>query len=395
MNSSEYNATQQDPARRRIAHLDMDAFYASVELLRYPELRGQPVVIGGRSEHQPIVQANGQRQFYRLRDYTGRGVITTATYEARAFGVSSGMGVMKAAQLVPDAILLSVDFDAYRHYSRRFKAVVAAIAPQIENTGIDEIYIDLSSLPDETAVLAQRIKLAVRDATGLTCSIGVASNKLLAKIGSDLNKPDGVTILSMSDIPGRIWPLSVQKINGIGPKATKKLADLGIQTIAELAQADAGLLQQHFGRSYAVWLCDVSRGIDHRPVETRSEPKSISRETTFERDLHPRLDRTALSEIFTALCEQVAADLRRKGYIGRTIGIKLRFEDFHTVTRDFTLTAHTADAEQIRRAARECLRRIPLTKKLRLLGVRVSSLLPAGTATEEGHAFQRELPLFF
>ncbi|MDC8445765.1 MAG: DNA polymerase IV [Nitrosomonas sp.] len=386
---------QQSSVQRRIAHLDMDAFYASVELLRYPELRGQPVVIGGRSEHQPIVGANGRRQFYRLRDYAGRGVITTATYEARAFGVSSGMGVMRAAQLAPDAVLLPVDFDAYRRYSRQFKAVVAAIAPQIENTGIDEIYIDLGSLPEETSLLAQRIKQAIRDATGLTCSVGIAPNKLLAKIGSDLNKPDGVTILSMSDIPGRIWPLPVQKINGIGPKATKKLAALGIRTIAELAQADPGLLQSHFGRSYAAWLRDVSLGIDHRPVDTCSEPKSISRETTFERDLHPRLDRALLSEIFTALCEQVAADLQRKNYIGRRIGVKLRFEDFHTVTRDFTLTMHTADAGQIRRAARECLRRIPLTKKLRLLGVRVSSLLLASTAAEEGHAIQQELPLFF
>lgn len=395
MNSPEYNATQQNPVERRIAHLDMDAFYASVELLRYPELRGQPVVIGGRSEHQPIVQANGRRRFYRLRDYAGRGVITTATYEARAFGVTSGMGVMKAAQLAPDAVLLPVDFDAYRCYSRQFKAVVAAMAPQIENTGIDEIYIDLSRLPEETVALVHRIKQAIRDATGLTCSIGIAPNKLLAKIGSDLNKPDGVTILSMSDIPDRIWPLPVQKINGIGPKATKKLAALGIQTIAELAQADPGLLQLHFGRSYATWLCDVSRGIDHRPVETCSEPKSISRETTFERDLHPRFDRALLSEIFTALCEQVATDLQRKNYIGRRIGVKLRFEDFRTVTRDFTLTMHTADAGQIRRAARECLRRIPLTKKLRLLGVRVSSLLPASAAAVEGHAIQRELPLFF
>ncbi len=395
MHSPVQNATQQNAPQRRIAHLDMDAFYASVELLRYPELRGQPVVIGGRSEHQPMAQADGRRQFCRLRDYAGRGVITTATYEARAFGIASGMGVMKAAQLVPDAILLPVDFDAYRHYSRQFKAAVAAIAPRIENTGIDEIYIDLSDLSDETSVLAQRIKQTIRDATGLTCSIGIAPNKLLAKIGSDLNKPDGVTLLDMSDIPDRIWPLPVQKINGIGPKATKKLATLGIQTIAELAQTDAGLLQLHFGRSYAAWLCDVSRGIDHRPVETHSEPKSISRETTFERDLHPRLDRPALSEIFTALCVQVAADLKRKGYIGRTIGIKLRFEDFRTVTRDFTLTAHTADAGQIRRAAGECLRRIPLTRRLRLLGVRVSALRPAHAMAEECYSMQRELPLFF
>src|SRR5947209_7453360 len=138
---------------RRIAHLDMDAFYASVELLRYPELRGQPVVIGGRRDQQPTLQQDGSRRFARLRDYAGRGVITTSTYEARALGVFSGMGVMKAAQLAPDAVLLPVDFDAYRHYSRLFKAAVAGIASQIEDRGIDEIYIDLSEVPGDTLAL--------------------------------------------------------------------------------------------------------------------------------------------------------------------------------------------------------------------------------------------------
>ena len=254
--------------KRRIAHLDMDAFYASVELLRYPELRGLPVVIGGRAEHTPVIQADSSKHFYRLRDYVGRGVITTATYEARAAGIFSAMGIMKAAQLAPDAILLPVDFDSYRHYSRLFKAAVADIATQIEDSGIDEIYIDLSNLPDDTLTLAQRIKQVVRDATGLSCSIVITPNKLLAKICSDLEKPDGLTILELSDIPERIWPLSVRKINGIGPKAANKLASLGITTIAELAQAELNLLQIHFGRSYSTWLYEVSRGIDQRPVIT-------------------------------------------------------------------------------------------------------------------------------
>ncbi|MDP1559060.1 MAG: DNA polymerase IV [Nitrosomonas sp.] len=378
---------------RRIAHLDMDAFYASVELLRYSELRGFPVVIGGRAEHKPTIQTDGSRHFYKLRDYVGRGVITTATYEARAAGVFSGMGVMKAAQLAPDAILLPVDFDSYRHYSRLFKAAVASIAAKIEDSGIDEIYIDLSDLPDDTLVLAQRIKQAVHDATGLACSIGITPNKLLSKICSDLEKPDGITIMGMSDVPDRIWPLSVRKINGVGPKATRKLASLGITTIAELAQAELGFLQSHFGHSYSSWLHEASHGIDKRPVITNAEPKSISRETTFEQDLHPRHDRLALSEVFTALCTQVAEDLQRKGYVGRTIAIKLRFEDFHTVTRDFTLTAHTADPVAIRRAAGECLRRIELKKKLRLLGVRVSALSSIHSSQAVAASPQRELPL--
>ena len=378
---------------RRIAHLDMDAFYASVELLRYPELRGLPVVIGGRDDQQPTFHQDGSRRFARLREYAGRGVVTTSTYEARALGVFSAMGVMKAAQLAPDAILLPADFDAYRHYSSLFKAAVAGIAPQIEDSGIDEIYIDLSELPDNTLLLGRRIKQAVRAATGLSCSIGISPNKLLSKICSDLEKPDGLTILSLADIPQRIWPLSVRKINGIGPKASEKLAALGITTIAELAQAEPAVLQTHFGRSYASWLHAASHGIDERPVITSSEPKSISRETTFERDLHARHDRAILSKIFTALCTQVAQDLQHKGYLGRTIGIKLRYEDFHTVTRDFTLPVATADAVAIRRAAEECLRRVPLNRKLRLLGVRASTLSASNASPDTEASLQRELPL--
>jgi len=378
---------------RRIAHLDMDAFYASVELLRYPELRGLPVVIGGRGIHQPELLPDGSRRFARLRDYVGRGVITTSTYEARALGVFSAMGVMKAAKLAPDAMLLPVDFDAYRHYSRLFKAAVRAITPQVEDRGIDEIYLDLTDLPDDTLTLARRIKQAVKDATGLSCSIGVSPNKLLSKICSDLEKPDGLTLLDASDIPRRIWPLPVRKINGIGPKASEKLAALGIATIGQLADAEPALLQEHFGRSYAEWLYQASHGIDERPVVTHSEPKSISRETTFERDLHARRDRALLSGIFTELCTGVAADLQRKGYLGRTIGIKLRFDDFRIMTRDLTLPEPTADAAVIRRAAGECLRRVPLEQKLRLLGVRASALSPDNAPQVAAESPQAELPL--
>lgn len=360
--------------QRRIAHLDMDAFYASVELLRYPELRGQPVVIGGRSLHQPAINTDGTRAFARLRDYAGRGVVTTSTYEARALGVFSAMGMMKAAKLAPEALLLPADFEAYRHHSRLFKQAVREIAPQIEDRGIDEIYIDLTDLAQDSLVLAKRIKQAVRDVTGLSCSIGIAPNKLLAKICSELDKPDGITLLAMDDVPTRIWPMAVRKINGIGPKASEKLAALGIQTIGELASQSQAFLSQHFGNRYSEWLYQAARGLDDRPVTTSSEPKSISRETTFERDLHVKTDRAKLSEVFTRLCVQVAGDLRRKGYVGKTIGIKLRYDDFKTLTRDLSLPIATDDADGIRRAAGECLKRAPLEQRLRLLGVRVSAL---------------------
>ncbi|TAL98560.1 MAG: DNA polymerase IV [Paraburkholderia sp.] len=377
---------------RRIAHLDMDAFYASVELLRYPELRGQAVVIGGGRNAVPETLEDGTRRFRKLRDYVGRGVVTTSTYEARALGVFSAMGMMKAAQLAPDAILLPTDFDSYRHYSRLFKTAVATFTSQIEDRGIDEIYIDLTDVPGEPADIGTRIKAAVRAATGLTCSICIAPNKLLAKIGSELDKPDGLTLLTMDDVPKRIWPLPARKVNGIGPKASEKLAAIGIATVGDLAAAAPELLQSHFGRSYSAWLADVAQGIDARQVVVSSEPRSMSRETTFERDLHPRRDRATLSETFTGLCVRVADDLRRKGYTGKTVGIKLRYDDFRTVTRDLTIPYPTADATEIRRAATECLKRVPLDRRLRLLGVRVSALSPAGSEPAGPAPVQGELP---
>jgi len=366
---------------RFIAHLDMDAFYASVELLRYPELRGRPLVIGGRRR-----DTEEAGRFPTLREYTGRGVITTATYEARAFGVNSGMGLMKAAKLAPDALLLPADFDEYRRLSRLFKDAVRALAPEIEDRGIDEIYIDVTRLVEEGAedgapdpwararVVAIDLQRAVREATGLSCSIGVTPNKLLSKLASEMEKPGGVTVLRIEDVPARVWPLAARKLNGIGPKAAAKLEALGIRTIGDLARAEPALLAAQFGRSYGAWMHEAAHGRDGREVVTRSESKSVSRETTFESDLHAVRDRERLSRIFTGLCVKLAGDLERKGYAGRTIGIKLRYDDFRTVTRDLTLAEPVADAQAIRRAAGQCLKRVPLERRIRLLGVRVSAL---------------------
>ena len=377
--------------QRLIAHIDMDAFYASVELLRYPELRGQPVVIGGGSRHRPVdetdpLTSQTSRRYSTLRGYVGRGVITTATYEARALGLHSAMGMMKAAQLAPDAVLLPVDFDEYRKYSRLFKATVRLIAPEIEDRGIDEIYADLTDIVDHSLdpwvaarEKAAEIKRAVRDATGLNCSIGVTPNKLLSKIASDLDKPDGLTIVTADDVAGRIWPLPPRKINGIGPKASAKLTGLGIATIGTLAETSPDYLVAQFGKSFGAWMHEAANGRDERPVITYSEPVSISRETTFERDLHAIRDRAALTAIFDELCDDLARDLRRKGYAGRTIGLKLRFADFKTVTRARTLESAVQDMKDIRRAASECLKNVSLDKKIRLLGVRAASLEKIGT----------------
>ncbi|HTL97306.1 MAG TPA: DNA polymerase IV, partial [Holophagaceae bacterium] len=236
-----------DGEGRRIAHLDMDAFYASVELLARPELRGQPVVIGGRR-----VQAG--EALPRLKDYRGRGVVTTATYEARAFGVRSGMGLMKAAALAPEALLLPANFEAYARMSRAFKAAAAEIAPRYEDRGIDEIYLDLTEVEGDARELGLRLKAAVRAATGLSCSIGITPNKLLSKIASELQKPNGLTILRLDEIPARIWPLPVSAINGVGPKAAERLKEMGLETIGQVAAADPAELLLRFGKSYGQWL---------------------------------------------------------------------------------------------------------------------------------------------
>ncbi|MDO8450501.1 MAG: DNA polymerase IV [Rhodoferax sp.] len=372
----------------------MDAFYASVELLRYPQLKGLPVVIGGgrRAEDETLRQTYDGHTladipldaFPRLQSYTGRGVITTATYAARQFGVGSALGLMKAAKLCPQAILLPVDFNEYRKYSRAFKAIVTDIAPLMEDRGVDEVYIDFTHVPggqrEGGRVLARLIQKTIFEETGLTCSVGVAPNKLLAKMASEFNKPNGISIVFEDDLESKIWPLACRKINGIGPKADEKLKSLGIETIGELAQKELAWLVAHFGKKTGAWMFEAARGRDERPVVLESEPVSMSRETTFERDLHAVRDKTELGAIFTRLCQQVADDLQRKGYVGKTIGIKLRYDDFKSVTRDQTLDSYTADAQTIRQTAGLCLKRVPLDKRLRLLGVRVGTLLKVGDA---------------
>ena len=395
------NPVTQPVRERRIAHLDMDAFYASVELLRYPQLQGLPLVIGGsrrreaelferlRATYPDQEWGSGTLDripvefFPLLKDYVGRGVATTATYAARQFGVGSAMGLMKAARLCPQAILLPVDFDEVRRVSRLFKRTITDIAPVVEDRGVDEVYIDFTEVSggqrEGGRVLARLIQKSIFQATGLTCSIGVAPNKLLAKMASEFHKPGGISIVQPDDLQALIWPLPCRKINGIGPKSDEKLQAHGIRTIGELAARDKAWLVEHFGKSYGAWLHAAAWGRDDRPVVTESEPVSMSRETTFDRDLHAVRDRAELGAIFTRLCEQVAGDLRRKGYQGRTIGIKITYDNFEKVTRDLTLPEATDDPRVIRRQAGQCLKRVDLSRRFRLLGVRVGKLVKPGT----------------
>jgi DNA polymerase IV len=344
----------------------MDAFYASVELLRRPKLRGRPIVIAGR--HPKVLRI----------DPSMRGVTTTANYEARKFGVRSAMSLSEVAQRCPDCLVVPVDFDEYRRLSRMFKAVIRSFTSQMEDRGIDEVYLDLTEVAGVEAqrgvVLAQKIKHAVLEATGLTCSIGLSPNKLISKIASDLEKPNGLTLIEAFEIPDKIWPLAVNKINGVGPKANERLAKLDINTIGELARQSATHLHEHFGRNYGQWLFESARGLDQREVVTFSEPKSRSEETTFDRKLHPHRDWIQIARVISAQAESVARGLDRRQYLAKTVGVKVRFDDFRIVTRDVSMREPNADPVLFRRAASEALARVALERPVRLLGVRASQL---------------------
>jgi len=348
---------------RRILHIDMDAFFAAVELLRRPELKSRPLVIGGRG------------------DPTQRGVVATASYEARKFGVHSAMPLRTAHKLCPDCVFLAVDYSEYSRVSREIKEILRRFSPIMQDVGIDEAYLDVSALDQATEELARDIKHAIRDETGgLTCSIGVAANKRLAKIASDLNKPDGLTIIGEGDLQTKIWPLPVRKVPGIGPKTEERLKQLRIISVGDLAATSLEQLLEWFGQSYGYFLYDAARGIDDRPLVTQWEPKQRSRERTFQRDIS---DWQTVAKMIAQLSRDLAEELRDNRLRARTISIKLRFANFETYPRDKTLTAATDSTEIIRKAAFDCLGRIELKRPVRLLGVRVGGFEKAGQASRD------------
>jgi DNA polymerase-4 len=339
---------------RRILHIDMDAFFSSVEQKRHPELVGKPVVIGGGG------------------DPTKRGVVSTASYEARTFGIHSAMPLRTALNLCPNAIFLPVDYEEYSRISKTFKTVLKEFTSMVEDVGIDEAFLDLSSIDRPPEDIAKEIKKRIKEETDLNCSIGIAPNKLLAKIASDLEKPDGLTIITEEDIEKRIWPLPARKLWGVGPKTETYLKEkMGIKAIGELAALPLERLIEEFGESYGSYLYEASRGIDESPVVTHWEPKSISRETTFQRDIDHW---QSIAENLVELTKEVVASMKEEGYRGRTVSVKVRFNDFKTYTRARTLDEITDSEGEIRRAAFDCLGRFELKKKVRLIGVRISNL---------------------
>jgi DNA polymerase-4 len=346
---------------RRILHVDMDAFFSSVEQKRHPELAGKPVVVGGEG------------------DPTKRGVVSTASYEAREFGIHSAMPLRTAYKLCPKAIFLPVDYEEYSKVSREIKALLKAFTPIIEDVGIDEAFLDISSIDRPSGEIAREIKKKIKDEAGLTCSIGIAPNKLLAKMASDMKKPDGLTVIMEDDIQSRTWPLSVRKLWGVGPKTEAYLKEMGVQTVGDLASLSPDRLIGEFGQSYGSYLYEASRGIDESLLVTRWEPKSISRETTFQRDVD---NWQVIAKTLAELTKEVVINMKEEGYQGRTVSLKIRFNDFKTYTRAKTLSRHTDSEEEIRKAAFDCLGRIELKKRVRLIGVRVSHLEKVGEAIQ-------------
>ncbi len=334
-------------------HIDMDAFFAAVEEKRDPSLCGRPVVIGGGGNPSQ------------------RGVVSTANYEARKYGIHSAMPLRTAFKLCPRAVFLPVDYEAYVTASHEFKSVLLAVTPLMENAGIDEAFLDISDLPQKTEIIAARIKAGIKEKTGLTCSIGIAGNKLLAKIASDMQKPNGLTIIKETDIAEKLWPLPIRKLYGIGPKTESHLKNMGIETIGQLANLPLEILTEHFGASYGQYLYDASRGVDESEVITHWEPKSVSRETTFQEDVK---NWQAIARTLAELTKEVVSDLQDDGYTARTVTIKIRFSDFQTLTRAKTMESHTDSEEEIRKAAFACLKRVELKKRVRLIGVRVTNM---------------------
>jgi DNA polymerase-4 len=340
-----------------VAHLDLDAFYAAVEELENPELRTQPLIVGG--------------------DPRGRGVVATANYVARGFGIHSAMSAAEAIRRCPHAVFVRPRHALYREYSRHVWSTVRGVVPTVEQTGIDEGYLDLGEVADdflEARVVAEAVRTSVRGATSLTCSLGVAPCKVVAKVGSDARKPGGLVVV----VPGQearfLAPLEVRKLPGVGPKAEGRLRAAGVVTVSELAALSDGDLRRLLPGSVGVVLRDRARGIDPRGLEHGTERISISVENTFERDL---VERELLYHELRGMAREVAEHLQKRGQVARTVTTKLRYADFSIRSRSTSLDVGIDEAEQIADLACRLLDRGLEDRPgaLRLVGVGVSGLV--------------------
>ncbi|HZT77906.1 MAG TPA: DNA polymerase IV [Vicinamibacterales bacterium] len=349
---------------RRILHVDMDAFYASVEQRDDPSLRGKPVVVGGQPQ--------------------SRGVVAAASYEARAFGVHSAMAMARAVRLCPSLVIVRPDFAKYKAASSAVFAIFREVTPLVEPLSLDEAYLDVTENAwGETlgTAVAKRLKQRIRDETRLTASAGVAPNKFLAKIASGWKKPDGLTVISPDRVEPFLQQLPVDALWGVGPVTAKKLRERGIQKLVDVRSADAQLLHDTVG-SMADWLRQLANGIDDRPVTPNREAKSSGSETTYPEDL---TDAETIRTEIAELASQAIAWLGRKDLLARTVTIKVRYDDFTTITRSHTARPTRDEAELTARAVRLLDKTDAGTRPIRLLGVSVHNFTTAADA---------RLPLF-
>ncbi len=345
---------------RIILHCDLDAFYPSCEVKRDPSLAGKPLVVGADPK-------GGH----------GRGVVTSCSYEARKFGVRSGMPISQAYKLCPQCTYVPPDFELYGETSDRVMGVLRKFGDKFEQTSIDEAYLDVSDrcrTVEDAAELARKLKTELRTAEGLTVSVGIAPNKSMAKMASDLHKPDGLTIVRRDEIKAFLEPLPVNRISGVGKKTGEFLKEQGIETIGQLSRVPAKKLNDWFGKG-GVWLWGIANGIEETPVEERPLRKSISVEQTFERDIQ---NKSVVREALESLMQEVHERLLAEGLLFRTVGIKVRFEGFQTFTREKTHTGHVDDQLVIRDYVTGLFREFEKDRrKIRLVGVRLSDLKPA------------------
>ena len=344
---------------RRIMLVDLDAFFVSVEQVLNPELRGKPVVVGGNPER--------------------RGVVAAAAYEARKYGLHSGMPLRTASRLCPQAIFIEGSFPRYRAASQKFMAILADFSPFLEPVSLDEAYLDATgfeSIHGSAYQMAEKIKSRVKGELGLTASVGIASGKVIAKIAAELSKPDGLIEIPPGEEAAFLAPLPITRMPGIGKKSAQVLKGLGITTIGELAKMPSGTLKNYFGASGEV-MQHHARGIDGRPVEPPAAAKSTSRETTFAEDTR---DRARLEATLHYLAERVGADLRRRQKRARCVTLKLRYADFATITRRHTLS-QSSDSDRVIFGTGLKLLKQELSgerRAVRLIGIGVSNLVEAG-----------------
>jgi len=353
--------------QRIIFHVDMDQFFAAVEEKLNPGIRGKPVVVGADP-----------------KEGKGRGVVSTCNYEARKYGIRSAMPITKAWRVCPDAVFLPVNIPLYLQVSSRIMNILSSYADKFESWGIDEAFLDVRSRVknfDEAKQLALKIKKDISEKEGLTCSIGIGPNKLVAKIASDVQKPDGLTVVEEKDVKTFLDPLDVDKLLWVGKKTARKLNKLGIKTIGDLASFDPSVLTEKFG-VMGTQLYLYAQGIDRSEVGFRGEVKSISRNITFEKDTS---DWDLVLKVLDKLCEQVHKEVKENNFLFKTVTLTVRYENFETHTHSKTLLFLTNRLEDFKKTAHELLRPyLRPDRKIRLIGSRVSTLVSAEKQTTLG-----------